>query len=165
MQGLLVFKNQRTYVSRLRRRGRGRRILETRDGIRLYARENVGDARIIREIFVQRPYLRGFGDLPAAPVAVDVGGYIGDFSVYAARRMNASRVIVYEPTSENWRMLVDDIALNELETRIVAVNEAVGESGTLELNVDVDGQEIQALPTGIPLPPSVRCPASRSTSC
>lgn len=144
LQGLLVFKNQRTYASLLRRRGEGRQILETRDGIRLYARENVWDARIIREIFVQRPYLRGFRDLPAAPVVVDVGGYIGDFSVYAARRMNASRVIVYEPTSENWRMLVDNIALNHLESRIVAVNEAVGESGTLELNVDVDGQEIHS---------------------
>jgi FkbM family methyltransferase len=41
---------------------------------------------------------------------VDVGGYIGDFSIYAARRMNASGVIVYEPTSEHWRMLVDSIA-------------------------------------------------------
>ena len=58
--------------------------------------------------------------------------------------MNASRVIVYEPTSENWRMLVDNIALNELESRIVAVNEAVGDSGTLKLNVDVDGQEIHS---------------------
>ena len=144
VQGLLVFKNQRTYVSLLRTRGRVRRILETRDGIRPYARENIWDARIIREISVQRPYLRGFVDLPPAPVVVDVGGYIGDFSIYAARRMNASRVIVYEPTSENWRMLVDNIALNELQTRIVAVNEAVGESGTLKLNVDVDGQEIHS---------------------
>jgi hypothetical protein len=76
----------------------------------MVARENIWDARIIREIFVQRPYLRGFVDLPSAPVVVDVGGYIGDFSIYAARRMNASRVIVYEPTSEHWRMLVDSIA-------------------------------------------------------
>jgi FkbM family methyltransferase len=144
LHGLLVFKNQRTYASLLRTRGPGRGILETRDGIKLYARQNLWDARIIREIFVQRPYLRGFHDLPAAPVVVDVGGYIGDFSIYAARRMNASKVVVYEPTSENWRMLIDNIALNHLEGRIIAVNEAVGESGTLKLNVDVDGQEIHS---------------------
>lgn len=159
LQGLAVFRNQRTYASLLRRRGQGRQILETRDGIRLYARENLWDARIIREIFVQRPYLRGFDDLPAGPVVVDVGGYIGDFSVYAARRMNASRVIVYEPTSENWRMLVDNIALNHLESRVVAVNEAVGESGTLKLNVDVDGQEIHSSAYWYPEAPKREVPS------
>jgi FkbM family methyltransferase len=159
VQGLLVFKNQRTYASLLHRRGQGRQILETRDGIRLYARENVWDARIIREIFVQRPYLRGFHDLPSAPLVVDVGGYIGDFSVYAARRMNASRVIVYEPTSENWRMLVDNIALNHLESRVVAVNKAVGESGTLTLNVDVAGQEIHSSAYWYPEAPKREVPS------
>jgi hypothetical protein len=75
---LLLFRNWPTYFELLRKHGSGRRVLQTRDGIKLWARENVWDAKIIREIFVEKPYLVGFSDLPARPVVVDIGGYIGD---------------------------------------------------------------------------------------
>ena len=42
-------------------------------------------------------------------MVVDVGRYIGDFSVYAGRRMNASTVIVYEPTDPISSNLIERI--------------------------------------------------------
>ena len=143
LSAIALFKNWWTYFALLRARGEGRRVLETRKGEKLSVRENVWDARIIREIFVERPYTKGIHDLPPNPVVVDVGGYIGDFSIYAASRLNAS-VIVYEPTSENWAMLKDNVARNGLESRVTPVNKAVGRDGTLTLNVEVSGQEVHS---------------------
>jgi FkbM family methyltransferase len=141
---VLLFRNWPTYFQLLRQRGSGRRVLETRDGVKLWARENIWDARIIREIFVQRPYLRGFSSMPDSPVVVDIGGYIGDFALYAAKRMGARRVVVYEPTSENWAMLNDNIDLNSARGQIEAVNRAVGRDGVLTLNVDTTGLEVHS---------------------
>ena len=143
LRAIALFKNWWTYFRLLRARGAERRVLEMRKGERLYVRENVWDARIIREIFVERPYTKGIRDLPPNPLVVDVGGYIGDFSIYAASRLNAN-VIVYEPTLENWTMLKDNVALNGLESRVTLVNKAVGRDGTLTLNVEVSGQEVHS---------------------
>ena len=128
----------------LSRRGDGRRLLKTRDGIKFYARENIWDARILREVFVQRPYLRGFTDIPPSPIVVDIGGTSGTSRFTPPAGVNAAQVIVYEPTSENWAMLKDNIALNGLDDRVTPVNQAVGGSGTLVLNVESSGQEIHS---------------------
>jgi FkbM family methyltransferase len=64
--------------------------------------------------------------------------------LYAARRLNAARVIVYEPTNENWSMLNDNIDLNDERDRIEAVNQAVGRDGVLSLNVETNGLEIHS---------------------
>jgi FkbM family methyltransferase len=57
-----------------------------------------------------------------APVVIDVGGFIGDFSLYAVRRLNARRVIVYEPSPRNWVLPSRNIANNGYEDRIEPVN-------------------------------------------
>ena len=40
-------------------------------------------------------------------------------------------------------MLKDNVALNGLESHVTPVNKAVGRDGTLTLNVEVSGQEVQ----------------------
>jgi FkbM family methyltransferase len=110
-------------------------LLRTRSGLSVRVRNNRWDARIMAEMYLDRCYLNMFAPLPENPVIVDVGGYIGDFSLYAAHELGA-RVVVYEPTPENYALLKENVALNGLEDRITSLNAGVGAAdGSLTLNV------------------------------
>jgi FkbM family methyltransferase len=74
-------------------------------------------------------------------VVVDVGGYIGDFSVYAAKYLKAPKVIVYEPTAENFAILQQNIAANGYEQTIIAVNKGVSDRNESVLNVEKSESE------------------------
>jgi FkbM family methyltransferase len=80
--------------------------------------------------------LRSRPDSPPNPVVIDVGGIIGDFSLYAVKRLNARRVIVCEPSPRNWALLLKNIANNGYEDRIEPVNKAVTDGGNAMMNID-----------------------------
>jgi FkbM family methyltransferase len=143
-EGKRLFDNPDVYIRALNRKSEGRVVLRTHDGLNLTIRQNVWDARIVREIFFDRPYVRRFTPPPGSTI-VDIGGYIGDFSLYAAKYLRAGRVIVYEPTVENFAILKQNIANNGYEDRIVAVHKAVGGSNKVLLNVQIqEGEEVHA---------------------
>lgn len=114
--------------------------LRTTDGLTITIRRNYGDAMTIGEIFVGNNYVRDLA-LPHNPVVIDVGGFIGDFSLYAVKRLNARRVIVCEPSPRNWALLLKNIANNGYEDRIEPVNKAVTEGGSTMMNVDAPDEE------------------------
>jgi FkbM family methyltransferase len=109
--------------------------LRTVDGLRITIRKNYGDAMTLAEILLDDFYVRDL-NLPRNPVVIDVGGFIGDFSLYAVKRLNASRVIVCEPSPRNWALLLKNIANNGYEGRIEAVNKAVTDGGDAMMNID-----------------------------
>jgi FkbM family methyltransferase len=115
--------------------GEGRGAIFTADGLTITIRQNYGDAMTIGEIFLDNCYVRDL-TLAAQPVVIDVGGFIGDFSLYAVKRLNARRVIVCEPSPRNWRLLVKNVANNGYEDRIEAVNKAVTDGGDVMMNID-----------------------------
>jgi FkbM family methyltransferase len=138
-----VFENADDYSRALYRRGDEEVVLRTHDGLSVTIRQNLWDAEIVREIFFEQPYTR-YLRLPAAPVVVDVGGYIGEFALYAAQYLGAAHVVSYEPTRENFAVLERNVALNDVGARITAVPQAVGSSGELVLNVHCRDDEIHA---------------------
>ncbi len=139
-----LFVNSDEFCRVLKEKGEGTVVIRTHDGLSITIRQNIYDARIVREIFVDKPYIRHF-TLPAEPVVVDIGGYIGDFSIYAAKYLNARRVIVYEPTAENFEILKQNIENNSFQDRITAVNKGVSDSDEIVLNTEVlDGEEVHA---------------------
>ena len=58
-------------------------------------------------------------------IIIDVGANIGVYSIFAA---NANNTIVYafEPMIDNFKLLSENIRLNQLEKRILPFNSAVG---------------------------------------
>ena len=131
-----LFVDHKLYLSALTQKGLGTVNLKTHDGLSITIRQNIWDAKIIKEIFIDKPYTRYF-KLPASPTIVDVGGYIGDFSIYAVKHLNADRVIVYEPTDENFEILKQNIENNAFEKQITAVKKAVSNSTEILLNVEI----------------------------
>lgn len=129
-----LFENYEVYLRTLDRKDEKPVVLNTRDGLSITIRQNLWDARIVREIFFENPYVRHFA-LPSGATVVDIGGYIGDFSLYAIKYLKAGRVIVYEPTAENFALLKQNVMINGYEDRIIAVNKAVSSSHEIALNV------------------------------
>ena len=79
--------------------------IRTRDGLTLSIRRNIVDAGILAETFLDNCYVRGL-ILPEHPVVVDIGGFIGDFALYATKCLNARKVVVCEPSPQNWALLM-----------------------------------------------------------
>jgi FkbM family methyltransferase len=128
------FVNEAEYRQALAQKAPGRTTLQAKDGLRITIRRNLWDARIVREIFFERPYIQDCR-IPEHAVIVDIGGYIGDFPLYCAKYCQASRVIVYEPTLENYNVLCENVRQNGFQGLIEPVNKAVGRPGELVLNV------------------------------
>lgn len=115
--------------------GSGLVDLRTADGLTITMRNNCGDAMTVSEIFLDDCYVRDL-TLPRNPVVIDVGGFIGDFSLYAVKRLNARRVIVCEPSPGNWTLLLKNIVNNGYTDRIEPVNKAVTDGGDAMMNLD-----------------------------
>lgn len=109
--------------------------LRTKDGLVITIRQNHADATTVAEIFQSDSYTRGM-KLPKNPVIIDVGGFVGDFSLYAAKRLSAKRVIVCEPSPRNWKLLLKNIEANGYQDRIEPINKAVTDGSDLMMNAD-----------------------------
>jgi FkbM family methyltransferase len=130
------FLNADEFKSALRAHGQTATVdLRTADGLTITMRRNYGDASTLAEIFLEDCYVR-YVTLPAKPVVIDIGGFIGDFALYAVKRLGARRVIVYEPSPRNWALLLKNIANNGYEDRIEPVNKAVTDGRNVMMNVD-----------------------------
>ena len=109
--------------------------IRTNDGLTLTIRRNYMDAAILAEVFMDNAYTKHV-QLPAHPTIIDIGGYIGDFALFAAHRLKAKKVIVCEPSPRNWALLKRNITNNGFEDRIIAINKAVTDGSDIMMCVD-----------------------------
>jgi FkbM family methyltransferase len=88
-------------------------VLELRNGARYYIRARTLDLSVVNENAFLDPYLgSGFVSIAADATVVDVGAYIGDFTVQAARRCPKGRVIAIEPVKDAGEMIAIQARLN-----------------------------------------------------
>src|SRR6056300_1098359 len=110
------FKNQDKFDQliqdyRNRNKTDGNSILETTNGVKIFVRHNVFDAKIVKEQFVDLQYFQFFDNSFKPKTVLDIGGYIGDLSLYCASNFN-SKVHCYEPTPQNFSILEKNMHLN-----------------------------------------------------
>lgn len=135
------FQNHDLFLKCLAAKGNGNVTLRTDDGLSITIRQNIVDAHIIQETFIQKQYHVPVPD----GVVIDIGGYIGDFSLYAIKYLGAKKVIVCEPVIENLEILRQNIINNNYNDKIMVVTKAVsGTGGDIMLNIKSDGDEIHA---------------------
>jgi FkbM family methyltransferase len=134
------FLDYAAYYDALHREGRGTVDIRTADGLKITIRRNLWDARILQEVFLSRVYVKDLR-LPKRPTIVDIGGYIGDFSLFAVKHLGARQVIVYEPSRKNYAVLRRNVESNNYGDVIVASNMAVSDSSEVLLNIDVPDRE------------------------
>jgi FkbM family methyltransferase len=103
-----------------------------RNGARIQIGRGVDHAPIV-EIFVRRDY----GVLAGQSVVVDLGANIGVFAIYAALGASRARVYAYEASPSLYRLLRENVRLNDREHSIACYQCAVaGEAADRELYLE-----------------------------
>jgi FkbM family methyltransferase len=74
--------------------------------------------------------------LPPGATVLDLGAHIGSFAILAARLRSDVTIHSYEPASENYRLLRENIVLNGVQDRVVTCRAAVSDAdGLVQLRV------------------------------
>lgn len=121
-------------------------VLETTTGTKIAARHNIYDIKIIKEQFLDLQYfLESYRDVFKPKVVLDIGGYIGDLTLYCASTFG-SKVHCYEPTPQNYKMIKYNLDLNpSLQNNITVFNKGISKNNeVIKLNVQDTIGEVHA---------------------
>src|SRR4051812_7556787 len=110
----------------------GERILELRNGMKFRCRANTPDINQAVVVGMAREYpARLLKSLPPGSTVLDLGAHIGSFAILAARLRPDVTIHAYEPSSENLRLLRDNLVLNGVQDRVVTCRTAVSDADGL----------------------------------
>ncbi len=85
-----------------------------------YVRPRTYDLYVLAETFLERVYKPSFVfKNPKVPTIVDLGGYIGDFSIWALKTFNPEKVIVLEIDPSNVAQLKKNLELNDKNHTVI----------------------------------------------
>ncbi|MCD6457720.1 MAG: FkbM family methyltransferase [Thermoproteales archaeon] len=106
-------------------RSRDTVLYRTRYGILLKAPAYT-ERWILLEVLADRVYIpsRKF-EIAPEDIVVDIGAHIGTFSIYAGKRAYNGIVVAYEPLSFNFKLLMENIKLNDMQDHVFAKKKAV----------------------------------------
>jgi FkbM family methyltransferase len=94
--------------------------------VQLTGETAVEDVRVLNEMWLEDPYLRGFEGLPAdTTCVVDIGANRGNFASRIACGYPSAHIFSYEPEPLNAAILRLNVARNHLGGRIQVVEAAV----------------------------------------
>jgi FkbM family methyltransferase len=99
------------------------------------------DVWVIKETCLDRDY-EYVAALQDDWTIIDIGAGLGDFTVCAAQRCPAGRVLAYEPFPESFALLQQNISLNNLSNVAAKPYAIAAEPGSLALNVGL-GEAVQ----------------------
>jgi len=115
--------------------------------MRFRVRPWTNDFLVLVEILDEKVYTQRDWDLPARPTIVDVGAYIGDFSVLAKELWPDSRVYAFEPNPANFTLLEENVILNGCTDVRVFRSAVAGQAGVRTL-VGGDSRDMSFLKSG-----------------
>ena len=93
--------------------------VELRNRLKFVIRPWTNDFMVLNEVIGDQVYTRRDWELPPTPTIVDVGAYIGDFSVFAKYLWPDARIYAFEPHPDNFRLLIDNLQLNGYTATVV----------------------------------------------
>ena len=76
---------------------------------------NVMDIWTVKETFLDRFYERFSTSIGDGWTVIDIGGGIGDFTIYVATQNDKNIVYAFEPTPSSFRFLQENLVLNQIE--------------------------------------------------
>lgn len=96
-----------------------------KNGQKIKVRAGSVDKMIVKEIFVDNYYIPQGFEIQKGDTVVDIGAHIGTFSVFASGF--ASKIYSFEPLDENFQLLKENIAINNIGDIAVPFNSAVSD--------------------------------------
>jgi FkbM family methyltransferase len=110
-------------------------LIELRkSGLKLKAR-GIMDIWSIKETFLDRFYERFGVGIEDGWTVVDIGGGIGDYTLFAAAAAPHGKVFAFEPFPESFALLQENLAANGAAGRVQAFPEAIwSQAGALKID-------------------------------
>jgi FkbM family methyltransferase len=131
---LPLLKNRTSYIKDLLGFQKRDWLLHTWDAS-YHVRHGTPDRWIVTETAILDDYkLHNLIDTDYQTV-IDLGGYIGDFSIIAAKKLKKAMIHVFEPNTGNYELLLKNIELNGLIDRIKPVKGVVTGEHALEVDL------------------------------
>tara|TARA_B110000438_G_scaffold303743_1_gene366929 strand:- start:4106 stop:4891 length:786 start_codon:yes stop_codon:yes gene_type:complete len=87
----------------------------TKSGIKIKLRSNSTDLDTFSLIWLLKEYNKHGFKISKNDVIIDIGSHIGMFSVYASQYCTNGKILSYEPSAENFKLLQDNISQNNLK--------------------------------------------------
>lgn len=115
----------------LRWRGKKTFVEQLTPTTQLKMRVNTYDRQAVHEVWRLKAYEDEYFTIRASDVVIDIGAHIGAFSIWAARQAVYGTVYAFEPNNENYGLLEENKALNDLtnlQTFKLAVSNVTGEA-------------------------------------
>ena len=114
-----VYRNWYSLVWPLNRLGGEDRVIQVRNGPKIYVRSIFGpDWVVVYEMFYRDDYQIAHLPLGIKPVILDIGANIGAFTVLASHCFKDATIYSYEPAATNFEILKKNIALNDILNRL-----------------------------------------------
>lgn len=82
-----------------------------------------GDIGVAKEVFYEDPY-KIKDIVKDGSIVIDIGAHIGTFALRCAIEKDCT-IYAYEPCDESYKILLENIHINNLENKIMAYNNAV----------------------------------------
>lgn len=106
------------------------KILNINLGNKSFLIRDLYDILALNEVFVDKVYNQLFTDLKKKTTFIDLGGYIGDTSIFASGFKNIDKIIVVEPFPANLNMLRKNIKLNNIKNINIIQSAVAKNKGT-----------------------------------
>jgi FkbM family methyltransferase len=116
-----------------------RRKTVTANGFKVRVRRLTCDELFVQNVLLGHEYTPDGFDIHELDIVIDIGGNIGTFALLASKHALRGKVFTFEPNSENYELLLQNIDLNKA-TNIIPVRAAVsGSHGKLKLFCSAEG--------------------------
>jgi len=127
----------------------GNIVYSLRNGVRFKVRAKTTDREALNEVWIYNVYLpKGF-EIGEEDLVVDIGGHVGLFSVLASKYAKSGKIYVFEPDSENYKLLQENIKMNNCRN-IMTIKKAVSfENAKRDLFLSEDNQEAHSFLTKV----------------
>ena len=123
---------------------RGFVTFKTNSGLKMKIRVKSTDLMQLTTIWLIREYeVPGF-EIKENDTVIDVGGHIGLFMLFCEQFCRKGKIYCFEPALDNYRILLDNVKLNNLEN-VFSFNTAVSKQDgniPLYLNDDASGHSV-----------------------
>ena len=111
-----------------------------RNGLQFMSRAASKDFIILDETWGANLYMKYGITIRSGDTVVDIGAYIGDFTVYASQAVGKGKVFAYEPFKLTYEYLCKNIKINNCHN-VMTINSAVGgKNGKTRLYIPKDAE-------------------------
>lgn len=106
------------------------------DNSNFYIRPKSYDIEVLGEIYFEKLYEPTFPVSFRMNTIVDLGAYIGDFSVWAFKKYKPEKLVLVEPSTDNALLLIENTKFNGMDGKSIIVQKAIYNSEKKEVGIN-----------------------------